>query len=823
MTHWFNGNGQSETDCGPTRVRKMSNLRVRRTSSHERYGSGRFSFCCCSCSRRQDVEKDEIAHSRVDGGHPQSLPLEICQEGQNSVTDPSGHDSWSPNDVAQKLMEIERSYERRQKYQSIFKDAPLYQIYNERVALKESEMEAERMKGLKGYVPKVQSNFDGEGSNELHFKDDTIQPIDNDEPFDGGYEHSAELSKGGIGATDLTQLDKEFLSLKPDSLSRSRHESESARVPRSSPVIKDHRSRTSSGASSPSPHRSKSLRPPNKPPLLSPEGMHRFAAEIAGTGPNRVMWSKMPEVVNLRLSENLSSAEKKLQEALFEIITSEASYYRSLSVLIEVFYKAPAMQPGSPGSVLTPVDKHHLFSNVLEIHVTSENFLRAMEACFRKDPMLVSLCGIIYQHAETKFDAYVNYVQNQMYQTRTLEKLLKQASAAMVIKQLQEQPQCGSLDLNSFLLLPLQRVTRLRLLVATVMHYAPKNTPVYRSGLIALAALERVLAECDAKKSYMEQKERIMNLCTLLEYKLDAKSVATESRMIVKEGEIRVVTVSQHSGSAFQRKFSSIRRQKVISANLFLFNDLLLIAKKRGNRLLVDASCPLPYLRAEVPDRSSDFAIKKFYPAGAADVSVSDPSVQMPPTPLYNGDHSPSLKHFGSLKSERPPLVTSHSLSESPTIYPFRILMQEPQRATSVYILQAKSLVERERWVDAISPSRYGVPNDLLCQVWECPQVLVTRSYAAHEGDELELKEGDQASILVSLADGWYKGMLADGRKGWFPSNICVEVQDATLKRENMKNFMLMEEARAAYRNQKLREQFGTFPRMMNVSPKFQS
>ena len=58
-------------------------------------------------------------------------------------------------------------------------------------------------------------------------------------------------------------------------------------------------------------------------------------------------------------------------QALFEIITSEASYYRSLNVLIEVFYKAPWMQPGIQGSLISSTDKHHLFSNVLAIHMTS--------------------------------------------------------------------------------------------------------------------------------------------------------------------------------------------------------------------------------------------------------------------------------------------------------------------------------------------------------------------------------------------------------------------------------------------------------------------
>lgn len=64
---------------------------------------------------------------------------------------------------------------------------------------------------------------------------------------------------------------------------------------------------------------------------------------------------------------------------------------------------------------------------------------------------------------------------------------------------------------------------------------------------------------------------------------------------------------------------------------------------------------------------------------------------------------------------------------------------------------------------------------------------------------------------------GWLKGALPDGRRGWFPSHICTEVKDSSMKRENMKNFMLMEEAKAAYSVRKSRETFDGFPKMKDI------
>ncbi|VDK76843.1 unnamed protein product [Dibothriocephalus latus] len=61
--------------------------------------------------------------------------------------------------------------------------------------------------------------------------------------------------------------------------------------------------------------------------------------------------------------------------ARFEILTSEASYFKSLTVLVDFFYKAPIFTPGTPNAIVTAVEKHHLFSNILDIHVTSEKYV----------------------------------------------------------------------------------------------------------------------------------------------------------------------------------------------------------------------------------------------------------------------------------------------------------------------------------------------------------------------------------------------------------------------------------------------------------------
>uniref|UniRef100_A0A0X3NWA1 DH domain-containing protein n=1 Tax=Schistocephalus solidus TaxID=70667 RepID=A0A0X3NWA1_SCHSO len=247
--------------------------------------------------------------------------------------------------------------------------------------------------------------------------------------------------------------------------------------------------------------------------------MRDVAKKFAGSGPSRAHWADMHEVVERGLVVGLSSYERNLQEARFEILTSEASYFKSLNVLVDFFYKAPVFTPGTPNAIVTAFDKHQLFSNILDIHVTSENLLHALETHFKENPMMDKICDILYEHSENKLSYYVTYVKNQMYQLETLNKIMRRPAFAEEVKRIQSMPACNGLDLNSFLVLPMQRVMRLRLLVSAVLHYTPRTSPAYVSGLVALASIETLVEKCNREKGHMEQKQRLLTLASQLEFK----------------------------------------------------------------------------------------------------------------------------------------------------------------------------------------------------------------------------------------------------------------------------------------------------------------
>ena len=86
---------------------------------------------------------------------------------------------------------------------------------------------------------------------------------------------------------------------------------------------------------------------------------------VSNTG-QRSLWSDLPEVIESEILEKISNSERKLQEAIFEIISSEASYLKSLNVLINHFANSPKFV--GDYAVICPKDRLILFNDVYEVN-----------------------------------------------------------------------------------------------------------------------------------------------------------------------------------------------------------------------------------------------------------------------------------------------------------------------------------------------------------------------------------------------------------------------------------------------------------------------
>ncbi|XP_055996098.1 serine-rich adhesin for platelets-like isoform X4 [Ostrea edulis] len=451
----------------------------------------------------------------------------------------------------------------------------------------------------------------------------------------------------------------------------------------------------------------------------------------------RALWAEMPEVKESGALEKVSPHERKIQEAMFEIITSEASYLKSLNVLIDVFLMSQEFSSEhSDRCVITRNERHVLFSNIGSVRDSSENFLYDLEASWQKSVFLEDICDIIYKHAANKFDCYIRYCTNQTFQERATQELQKRPETAEVIRRLERIPACQGLPMISFLLLPMQRITRLPLLVDAICHRLDPDTPKHKSACKALDALNKVVKKCNDGAKRMQQTEQMCHLARNLEFRVKEIPLISASRFLVKQGELTRIVTDSTSRIPFGKRASS--KQPIY---IYLFNDLLIVSKRKNN---------------------STYVVTDYAKRNALHVENID-------TP------------------EKTKLLPNGVPSGIKNLFIVALLENHEQRQVEM-VLSCKCPSDRTRWIDALSPTAKESDSEKIYEEWDCPQVQCIKRFNATEPDELGLEESDVVNVFKKMADGWYEGeRIRDGEKGWFPSEHTEEIMNSHVRSRNLR------------------------------------
>ncbi|XP_045080449.1 uncharacterized protein LOC123492200 isoform X2 [Coregonus clupeaformis] len=307
--------------------------------------------------------------------------------------------------------------------------------------------------------------------------------------------------------------------------------------------------------------------------LGAPKGLSSRARK----GPAEVtLWQELPVVRDSGILETLSPEELQRQESMFEVLTSEASYLHSLNVLTDHFLMCRDLD-----DTLVIHDKKTLFSNILHVYEVSQRFMNDLLNRIDENILITDVCDIIHQYALYDFSVYIDYIRNQGYQERAYSSLMQTNNPfALVMRRLEESPMCRRLPFTSFLLLPFQRITRIKILVQNILKRTKEGTREENTASRALNSVSEIIKESNTQVGQMKQMEELIQVSNTLEFnKLKAVPIVSKARYLEKRGEL-------HELSKGASLFSA--RLKLTPIYLFLFNDLLIITcKKSSERYMV--------------------------------------------------------------------------------------------------------------------------------------------------------------------------------------------------------------------------------------------
>ncbi|KAI9004449.1 hypothetical protein DFJ74DRAFT_693455 [Hyaloraphidium curvatum] len=320
---------------------------------------------------------------------------------------------------------------------------------------------------------------------------------------------------------------------------------------------------------------------------------HRSSDPATGAATGRMPLSRSHTDLNLAFGERRTWAsqvdpafleqtlpeERKRQEAIFELISTEQTYVRDLQLILEVFYQPLQQLPG-----LTSQDLVGIFNNIEDILICNSLILSDFEKLQADQGGVVHAIGAAFLKHVKPLQAYQQYCGKQMQTSKFLQKKrTEDKNLGDFLKRAQLHPKCRSLDLSSFLLEPFQRITRYPLIFRQILHYTPKDHPDHQQVMESLDACESLLDKVNEMVRDIDNRAKLEEITQQVDLDSSDENINLFSatkyvgpRMFVYEGPL----AKAKSG----RKLHAL-----------LFNDLLLITQARSQAAKTIGGKPFLY------------------------------------------------------------------------------------------------------------------------------------------------------------------------------------------------------------------------------------
>lgn len=298
------------------------------------------------------------------------------------------------------------------------------------------------------------------------------------------------------------------------------------------------------------------------------------AARLGASAPINLMNSTIITFDDVTSKDVLSGMDKKeikRQQVIFELINTEEKYVEDLRYLMEVYYE--------------PLRRNFLkekigvvFSNLDSIVPVHVQLLIALQALRGEGSTITNGIAKPFAEMANMFKIYAHYCANQ---SSAISKLAAFAESddtlAEFLRTARDKPESKGLDLGSFIIKPLQRLCKYPLLLKELLKRTPTSHPEYSELNEVYLQIsktvdminERVRKEENARKLLEIQEQ----LGTIM---VDEQEVAllNSTRKLIKEGD------ADMSSDSFFKSMTDV--------HLFLFNDLLIIAKSKAFEGFVD-------------------------------------------------------------------------------------------------------------------------------------------------------------------------------------------------------------------------------------------
>lgn len=302
------------------------------------------------------------------------------------------------------------------------------------------------------------------------------------------------------------------------------------------------------------------------------------------------------------LSDNMftkveATIKSKRDNAAHEVLTSEQSYCRSLTVLNELF-RLTLLEACKRN--LLPGVNEELVSNIFSryfVDISRVNFvllgglverLGHWDESQMLGDLLIELLPFLKMYT-----LYSGNYERAMSALAELEQLSAKEGhpVAQFMAEVMANP-LRTLDFRSYLIMPIQRIPRYRMLVEELIKGTDQSHPDYQQLQKALESIKEVAIQCDA--AIEQHKNRVKMLEIQDSFFGEKVSIIEAGRVFLKEGDM-----------------DKVCRKDVQKRRAWLFNDLLIYAKQLPSSSRYNKHRAFPLATIRIKDLPDDGKIYK--------------------------------------------------------------------------------------------------------------------------------------------------------------------------------------------------------------------
>ncbi|XP_075065494.1 pleckstrin homology domain-containing family G member 7 [Mixophyes fleayi] len=305
-------------------------------------------------------------------------------------------------------------------------------------------------------------------------------------------------------------------------------------------------------------------------------------------------WSEFRNMQSIENKGTLSTSNRKTQESIWELFTSECTYFlEHLLVLKMIFFNA--LKHLQSNDHLLDVDTVRLFGNLEDLNQESLNFATSLFYTIESREF-----GSTASHSLSLADLLTKYFKNNICLTHQiyclnytsaviyLETLKPREHFAAYLKWCEQHELCRRLHLTDLLVAPLHRLTRYPLLLKNIW----KRSTDAAEKLLIYSVKEKVensLRDLEGKVKWLDKSQKFKQLQDVIVWpylwERDKRFFIPEGlKHCFKETNVENMLSSPNRHLLHEGRLSLTESTYLLDVYLLLFDDFLLITKIKRNK-----------------------------------------------------------------------------------------------------------------------------------------------------------------------------------------------------------------------------------------------